>query len=91
MARTLKRWRSQILAWHSTGASNGQTEGLNSIIKKVEAGRCQLPRLLAVGGCDWSLLGLAPTETRRTDLEAVVPSYPSTYSCATSCPLRDST
>ncbi len=36
VARTLKRWRDQILAWHSTGASNGPTEGLNSIIKKVK-------------------------------------------------------
>ncbi len=68
MARTLRRWRSQILAWHSTGASNGPTEGLNSIIKKVKrvgAGfrsfaNYRLRILLAVGGCDWSLLGLAP-------------------------------
>lgn len=34
MAGTLKRWRNQILAWHATGASNGPTEGLNSLIKK---------------------------------------------------------
>jgi transposase len=68
VARTLRRWRSQILAWHSTGASNGPTEGLNSIIKKVKrvgAGfrsfaNYRLRILLAVGGCDWSLLGLAP-------------------------------
>jgi hypothetical protein len=36
MARTLGRWRAQILAWHSTGASNGPTEDLNSLIKKVK-------------------------------------------------------
>jgi Transposase len=35
MARTLRRWRDQILAWHRTGASNGPTEGLNSLIKKI--------------------------------------------------------
>ncbi len=65
---TLKRWRGQILAWHTTGASNGPTEGLNSIIKKVKrvgAGfrsfaNYRLRILLAVGGCDWSLLGRAP-------------------------------
>ena len=28
--------RGQILAWHTTGASNGPTEGLNSVIKKVK-------------------------------------------------------
>lgn len=68
MARTLKRWRDQILAWHTTGVTNGPTEGLNSIIKKVKrvgAGfrsfaNYRLRVLLAVGGCDWSLLDLAP-------------------------------
>ena len=68
MARTLKRWRDQILAWHTTGASNGPTEGLNSIIKKVKrvgAGfrkftNYRLRILLAVGGCNWSLLDPAP-------------------------------
>jgi transposase len=33
LGRTLKQWRNPILAWHTTGASNGPTEGLNSIIK----------------------------------------------------------
>ncbi len=68
VARTLKRWRDQILVWHSTGASNGPTEGLNSIIKKltqVGAGfrsfaNYWLRILLAVGGCNWSLLNPAP-------------------------------
>jgi transposase len=68
VARTLKRWRDQILAWHTTGASNGPTEGLNSIIKKVKrvgAGfrsfaNYRLRILLAVGGCNWSLLDPAP-------------------------------
>ena len=36
MARTLKRWRDQILNWHITGASNGPTEALNLLIKKIE-------------------------------------------------------
>lgn len=68
MAGTLKRWQNQILAFHTTGASNGPTEGLNSIIKKVErvaAGfrsfaNYRLRILGAVGGCNWSLLGTAP-------------------------------
>ena len=29
MANTLASWRSEILAHHATGASNGLTEGLN--------------------------------------------------------------
>ena len=35
---TLKRWRTEILAHHSTGASNGPTEGLNLLVKEVK--RC---------------------------------------------------
>jgi hypothetical protein len=36
LARTLKQRREPILAWHSTGASNGPTEGLSSITKKIK-------------------------------------------------------
>lgn len=47
--------------------------GLNSVIKKVRqvgAGfrsfaNYRLRILLVVGGCDWSLLGLAPAEIRK--------------------------
>jgi len=35
---TLARWRTEILAHHSTGASNGPTEGLNLLVKEVK--RC---------------------------------------------------
>jgi transposase len=65
MARTLLRWRSQILAWHTTGVSNGPTEGLNALIKKVKriaAGfrnfaHYRLRVLLHTGGCNWKRLG----------------------------------
>ena len=35
-AGTLRRWPSQILAWRTTGVSNGPTEGLNALIKKIK-------------------------------------------------------
>ena len=36
LARTVRRWEAQILAWHTTaGASNGPTEACNLLIKKV--------------------------------------------------------
>ena len=35
---TLARWRTEILAHHTTGASNGPTEGLNLLVKDVK--RC---------------------------------------------------
>jgi transposase len=36
MARTLRRWRDHILAWHTTGASNGPAEAMNLLIKKIK-------------------------------------------------------
>jgi Transposase len=57
-----------ILAWHTTGYTNGPVEGLNSLIKKIKrvaAGfrsftNYRLRILLAVGGCTWDLLGTPP-------------------------------
>lgn len=59
---TLRRWRSEILAHHTTGASNGPTEGLNLLVKKVK--RCghgfkrfehyRLRVLLHCGGITWN-------------------------------------
>ena len=65
MARTLKRWRQQILAWHTTGASNGPAEAVNMLIKKIKRvghgfrkfSNYRLRVLLYTGGCNWSLLG----------------------------------
>ena len=61
LGRTLKRWRSEILNHHITGASNGPTEGLNLCVKKVK--RCghgfksfdnyRLRVLLHTGGVTW--------------------------------------
>jgi transposase len=58
---TLSRWREEILAHHDTGASNGPTEGLNLLVKKVK--RCghgfkrfehyRLRVLLHTGGITW--------------------------------------
>ena len=38
LGNTLKRWRTQILAHHLTGASNGPTEAMNLLVKKIK--RC---------------------------------------------------
>ena len=61
LANTLRSWRSEILAHHDTGASNGPTEGLNLCVKKVK--RCghgfrnfehyRLRVLLHTGGITW--------------------------------------
>jgi transposase len=35
LARTISRWRVEILAHHTTAASNGPTEAVNLVVKKV--------------------------------------------------------
>lgn len=64
LARTLKRWRSQILAWHRSRVSNGPTEALNNLIKRVKRVAFGLRRfrhyriraLLHAGAPNWDLL-----------------------------------
>jgi len=61
LGNTLAKWRTEILAYHDTGASNGPTEGLNLCVKKVK--RCghgftkfehyRLRVLLHTGGITW--------------------------------------
>lgn len=61
LGKTLASWRTEILAHHQTGASNGPTEGLNLSVKKVK--RCghgfrsfenyRLRVLLYAGGVNW--------------------------------------
>src|SRR5215213_2851811 len=61
LGHTVASWRTEILAHHDTGASNGPTEGLNLCVKKVK--RCghgfrsfehyRLRVLLHAGGITW--------------------------------------
>ena len=61
LGNTLAAWRSEVLAHHATGASNGPTEGLNLCVKRVK--RCghgfkrfehyRLRVLLHAGGVTW--------------------------------------
>lgn len=61
LGKTLKKWRTEILAARQLDASNGPTEGLNLLIKKVK--RCghgyrnwdhyRLRVLLHTGGVTW--------------------------------------
>ena len=74
LGRTLRQWRTPSLAWRSTGASNGPTEGLNSFIKqikRVSAGFTNFAHyctrsLLAIGGCDWNLAALPPRKIAKS-------------------------
>jgi transposase len=76
LGRTLAAWRTEILAHHETGASNGPTEGLNLCVKKVK--RCghefrtfehyRLRVLLYTGGITW------PARPRRRASEPALPT-----------------
>ena len=74
LGRTLAGWRAEILAYHETGASNGPTEGLNLLVKKVK--RCghgfanfdnyRLRVLLHAGGVTWPSRPKAPRVRERS-------------------------
>ena len=80
---TLARWRTEILAHHATGASNGPTEGLNLLIKKVKrAGHgfrsfanYRLRILLHTGGVNWPARA-APGTAHPNPLSPLKPEGP---------------
>ena len=36
LGRTIVRWRDQIVAWHHALVSNGPTEAVNNLIKRIK-------------------------------------------------------
>ncbi len=36
LAKTIRAWEAEVLAFHTTGRSNGVTEGINLLIKKIK-------------------------------------------------------
>jgi len=64
LSRTLRRWKEQILAWHRSHVSNGPTEALNNLIKRVKRAafgfssfrNYRVRALLYAGKPRWALL-----------------------------------
>lgn len=64
LGRTLIRWKSQIVAWHHAHVSNGPTEAINNLIKRVKRGAFGFTRfrnyrirsLLYAGKPNWDLI-----------------------------------
>ena len=64
LSRTLRRWKEQILAGHRKHVSNGPTEALNNLIKRVKRAafgftsfrNYRVRALLYAGKSRWSLL-----------------------------------
>ena len=65
LGRTLGNWRHEIAAWHGAHVSNGPTEAVNNLIKRVKRAafgfrhfrNYRIRALLYAGKPDWSLLG----------------------------------
>jgi transposase len=64
LGRTLIRWKNQIAAWHEAQVSNGPTEAVNNLIKRVKRAafgftsfrNYRIRSLLYVGKPNWDLL-----------------------------------
>ena len=73
LGRTLQRWSHQIAAWHDSFVSNGPTEAINNLIKRVKRvafgfrnfANYRIRALLYAGQPNWDLLPtLNPAEIR---------------------------
>ena len=64
LGRTIVRWREQIAAWHQAHVSNGPTEAINNLIKRVKRvafgfrnfAHYRIRALLYAGRPNWDLL-----------------------------------
>ncbi|WP_276943634.1 ISL3 family transposase [Ferrimicrobium acidiphilum] len=64
LGRTLKSWHDEILAWHRSFVTNGPTESMNNLIKRIKRiafgmtnfANFRIRALLSAGKPDWSLL-----------------------------------
>jgi transposase len=36
LGRTIARWKDQIVAWHQARVTNGPTEAINNLIKRIK-------------------------------------------------------
>lgn len=64
LGRTIVRWRTQIAAWHQAHVSNGPTEAVNNLLKRVKRAafgftsfrNYRIRTLLYAGKPNWDLL-----------------------------------
>jgi transposase len=66
LGRTLRRWRKEIAAWHTAHVTNGPTEAVNNLVKRVKRAafgfsnfrNYRVRSLLYAGKPDWAQLNL---------------------------------
>ena len=64
LGRTIRRWRDQIVAWHTAQVTNGPTESMNNFAKRIKRVAFGFRRfihfrirvLLYAGRPNWNLL-----------------------------------
>jgi len=64
LGRTIRRWHPQIVAWHHAHVSNGPTEAINNLIKRIKRigfgfrrfAHYRIRVLLYAGRPNWDLL-----------------------------------
>lgn len=64
LGRTIRRWHAQIVAWHDARVSNGPTEAINNLIKRIKRigfgfrrfAHYRIRVLLYAGRPNWDLL-----------------------------------
>ena len=64
LGRTIRRWRAQIVAWHKARVSNGPTEMVNNLVKRIKRvafgitniRNYRIRALLYAGKPNWDLL-----------------------------------
>lgn len=73
LGRTLQRWLDQIVAWHQALVTNGPTEAINNLIKRIKRigfgfrrfAHYRIRVLLYAGRPNWDLLAtVTPVEIR---------------------------
>lgn len=64
LGRTIARWATQITNWHLSAVTNGPTEGLNNLIKRIKRmafgfrnfANYRIRALLYAGKPNWTIL-----------------------------------
>jgi hypothetical protein len=73
LGRTMRRWHTQIVAWHHARVSNGPTEAANNLIKRIKRigfgfrrfTHYRLRVLLYAGRPNWNLINtIDPAQIR---------------------------
>jgi transposase len=76
LGRTLLKWKSQIVAWHQAHVTNGPTEAMNNLIKRVKRAAFGFrlpPQLPGEGACLRRQTKLVTTGDHHTPLKSEEP------------------